>query len=157
MSKKNKSKASSQALRISHSDETGRSFIWTSSILECVVGITNRDTVKKLLKTAQYFQASTEELGQDIKAESMFCSFTQTRGKKSQDTSIKFSLKRFWPEDINTSRSQPETDNVGANRQLKSWGFQSQGTFHFMEKKWFATRLICVALPRLTSKDWIHS
>ena len=31
-----------------------------------LLGMTNRETFKKLLQTVQYFQASTEELGQNI-------------------------------------------------------------------------------------------
>lgn len=126
--------------------------------LSALLGISNRETVKKLLRTAQYFQASTEELGQDIKAESMFCSFTpQTRGKKISGHINKVLFETLLARGHQYVKITTETDNVGANRQLKSWGFQSQGTFHFYGKEMVCYTLDLRSSPRLTSKDWIHS
>ena len=120
-----------------------------------LLGITNRDTIKKLLKTAQYFRASTEALGQDIKAESMFCSFTpQTRGKKISGHINKVLFETLLARGHTYIKITTETDNIGANRQLKSWGFQNQGHFHFYGKEMVCYTLDLTTSPRLTPKDW---
>ena len=96
--------------------------------LSALMGLTNRKTLRKLLSTAQYFQASSKELGQEIKAESMFCSFTpQTRGKRISGHINKVLFETLLARGHQYIKITTETDNVGANRQLKSWGFQNQG------------------------------
>ena len=127
-------------------------------LISAVLGITNKDTLTKLLRTAQYFRASTEELGQDIKAESMFCSFTpQTRGKKISGHINKVLFETLLARGHQHIKITTETDNVGANRQLKSWGFQDQGHFHFYGKEMICYTLNLSTSPRLTTKDWTNT
>ena len=125
--------------------------------LSALMGLTNRKTLRKLLSTAQYFQASSKELGQEIKAESMFCSFTpQTRGKRISGHINKVLFETLLARGHQYIKITTETDNVGANRQLKSWGFQNQGTFHFYGKEMVCYTLNLRTSPRLTPKNWIQ-
>ena len=126
--------------------------------ISVLLGITHRETVKKLLNTAQYFRASTEELGQDIKAESMFCSFTpRTRGKKISGHINKVLFETLLARGHQYVKITTETDNVGANRQLKSWGFENQGYFYFYGKEMVCYTLDLSTSPRLTPKDWTNT
>ena len=127
-------------------------------LVSALLGITNKDTFKKLMKTAQYFRASTEDLGQDIKAESMFCSFTpQTRGKKISGHINKVLFETLLARGHQHIKITTETDNIGANRQLLSWGFENQGHFHFYGKEMVCYTLDLSTSPRLTSKDWMNT
>ena len=47
-----------------------------------------------------------------------------------------------------------ETDNEGANRQLKSWGFEQRGLFHFYGKEMVLYVLNLVNCERLSPFDW---
>ena len=124
-------------------------------LLSAIFGITNRKTIRKLVRTAQYFQASNDELEQNIKAESMFCSFTpRTRGKKISGHINKVLFETLLSRGHQYIKITTETDNVGANRQLTSWGFEQKGTFTFYGKEMICYTLDLSQSIRLTSKDW---
>ncbi len=96
--------------------------------------------IPKLLQTARYNQASAA--GGEIKGESLFCSFEpQLRGQGGAKHINKVLFDEFLARGHHWVKITTETDNEGANRQLKSWGFQDRGTFSFYGKE-----MICYAL-----------
>ena len=126
-------------------------------LISALMGINNRSTLKKLINTAQYFQASQDELGQDIRAESMFCSFTpRTRGKKISGHINKVLFETLLSRGHQHIKITTETDNLGANRQLKSWGFEDRGHFQFYGKEMICYVLDLTTSPRITPKDWMN-
>lgn len=126
--------------------------------ISALLGINNRSTLKKLVHTAQYFHVSEQELGQDIRAESMFCSFTpKTRGKKISGHINKVLFETLLARNHQCIKITTETDNIGANRQLKSWGFENRGQFHFYGKDMICYVLDLTQSSRLTSKDWMNT
>jgi hypothetical protein len=121
-----------------------------------LLGLRSAKTIYKLLQTARYFRLSEEGIASDIKAESMFCSFTpKTRGKRISGHINKVLFETLLARGHQYIKITTENDNIGANRQLKSWGFIAQGTFRFYGKEMICYTLDLTRSSRLTSKDWI--
>ena len=57
-------------------------------------------------------------------------------------------------DEINEVKVTTETDNEGANRQLKSWGFEQRGTFQFYGKEMVLYVLNLPTCERLSPFDW---
>ena len=97
-------------------------------------GIRSTSVLKTLLETPKYFQSS--DSGTPDMAESLFCSFTpKLRGRRVAGHINKVLFDTLLEIGHSKVKITTETDNIGANRQLKSWGFDNQGTFHFYGKE----------------------
>ena len=102
--------------------------------------------IPRLLQTARYNQASAA--GAEIKGESLFCSFEpELRGQGGAKHINKVLFDELLARGHHWVKVTTETDNEGANRQLKSWGFQDRGTFSFYGKE-----MICYALDLRASE-----
>jgi len=105
----------------------------------------------KLAQTAQYFSASDTDL--DIPAESLFCSFTpKLRGKRVSGHINKVLFDDLAARGHGHVKITTETDNEGANRQLKSWGFEDAGRFRFYGKDMVTYVLNLEASPRVSPR-----
>ncbi len=100
------------------------------------LGLMRRPRVlRHLAQTARYFQASQDEEFQ-IPAESLFCSFEpQLRGKRVSGHINKVLFDDLLARGHRHVKITTEVDNVGANRQLTSWGFVRRGEFDFYGKR----------------------
>lgn len=88
----------------------------------------------KLLQTPKYSKLSTEGSA-DIPGESLFCSFEpQLRGKRIAGHINKVLFDDLLARGHSHIKISTETDNEGANRQLKSWGFEPIHAFRFYGK-----------------------
>ncbi len=88
--------------------------------------------VAHLLTTGGYSSASG---GDGIPGESLFCSFEpQLRGKRVAGHINKVLFDDLLARGHSKVKVTTESDNEGANRQLRSWGFESQGSFSFYGK-----------------------
>ena len=100
-----------------------------------ILGLRNPAVIKHLIETPFYFRNSNAPSSDAISAESLFCSFTpKLRGKRVSGHINKVLFDTLLHKGHREVKITTETDNEGANRQLKSWGFEHRGTFHFMEK-----------------------
>ena len=125
-------------------------------LLSALLGVRSVHTIQKLLHTARYFSLSESELAYEIKAESMFCSFTpKTRGKRISGHINKVLFETLLARGHTHVKITTETDNIGANRQLLSWGFEAKGTFSFYGKEMVCYTLNLQTSPRLTPYDWM--
>jgi len=85
----------------------------------------------KLSETHRYGQHS----GDTIPAESLFCSFEpELRGRRVSGHINKVLFDELLARHHRFVKITTEHDNEGANRQLKSWGFEAQATFQFYGK-----------------------
>jgi ribosomal protein S18 acetylase RimI-like enzyme len=109
------------------------------------------DVLRHLLTTARYFSASDSVLGgQDVPAESLFCSFEpDLRGKRVSGHINKVLFDDLLARGVQAVKITTETDNEGANRQLQSWGFQDRGRFSFYGKQMVTYVLDLPACPRV--------
>ncbi|MFT5687156.1 MAG: hypothetical protein ACI8RZ_008113 [Myxococcota bacterium] len=87
----------------------------------------------RLLETARYFDKSALEA--PVPAESLFCSFIpELRGKHISGHINKVLFDELLARGAQQVKVTTEVDNVGANRQLTSWGFVDRGQFRFYGK-----------------------
>lgn len=85
----------------------------------------------KLLQTHRY----SEVAGGENIAESLFCSFKKEhRGKRISGHINKVLFDELLARGHHRVKITTEIDNVGANRQLTSWGFEDHGRFTFYGK-----------------------
>ena len=85
----------------------------------------------KLLQTQSYQDVS----GGAVMPESLFCSFEPAlRGKRISGHINKVLFDELLARGHSRVKVTTEVDNVGANRQLTSWGFDVDGHFHFYGK-----------------------
>ena len=125
--------------------------------LAALLGLRKWSVAQKLLETASYFNASSSELENHIKAESLFCSFTPaTRGKRISGHINKVLFDTLAALGHSRIKITTETDNVGANRQLKSWGFVDGGQFEFYGKEMVCYILNFEDSDRVSARDWRH-
>ncbi|MEC7987585.1 MAG: hypothetical protein VX278_20630 [Myxococcota bacterium] len=125
--------------------------------ISLLFGLRDPSVAKTLLETAQYFRKSKAGLAEEIHAESMFCSFTpKTRGKRISGHINKVLFDTLHARGCQYVKITTETDNIGANRQLQSWGFESKGTFHFYEKEMICYILDLSKSDRVDAKDWLR-
>lgn len=113
-----------------------------------IVGALRRpSTIRHLLETARYGSVSG---GDGVKAESLFCSFVpDLRGKRVSGHINKVLFDELRARGHSHVKISTETDNEGANRQLRSWGFEQQQTFRFYGKEMVTYVLDLVASPRV--------
>jgi len=91
--------------------------------------------LRHLAQTARYFKAS-EDAELHIPAESLFCSFEpELRGKRVSGHINKVLFDDLLARGHRHVKITTEVDNVGANRQLTSWGFERRGEFDFYGKR----------------------
>ena len=123
--------------------------------LTAVLGLRNPKILKQLLETASYFRHSQAELDIECLAESLFCSFTpKLRGKRVAGHINKVLFDQLFSEGHSVIKITTETDNLGANRQLLSWGFKSKGTFQFYGKEMVTYVLNFSESDRVEAKVW---
>lgn len=99
-------------------------------------GVLQRPQVlARLSQTLRYFKVS--DAGQDaVPAESLFCSFApELRGKRVSGHINKVLFDDLLARGHSQVKITTEVDNEGANRQLRSWGFEPKGEFNFYGKK----------------------
>ena len=100
----------------------------------------------QLLRTGAYFDAS----GAEILGESLFCSFqARLRGTRVSGHINKVFFDELCARGHQRVKITTEADNVGANRQLRSWGFESDLTFDFYGKAMVRYVLDLEASPRV--------
>ena len=103
---------------------------------------------RPLLETPRYFGQSSP--GDDVPAESLFCSFEpDLRGKRVSGHINKVLFDELAASGQTRVKITTEVDNEGANRQLTSWGFVDQGTFRFYGKAMRCYVLDLTASPRV--------
>ncbi len=91
--------------------------------------------IQHLVHTARYFAVSGDD-DLDVPAESLFCSFEpQLRGRRISGHVNKYLFDDLLARGHRFVKITTETDNLGANRQLRSWGFVDRGTFTFYGKE----------------------
>lgn len=123
--------------------------------LSGILGLKSWSVAQKLLETSSYFRNSSEELQVDIPAESLFCSFTvATRGKRISGHINKVLFDTLAAMGHPAIKITTETNNEGANRQLLSWGFESQGHFVFYGKEMLCYTLQFSNSDRVSPRDW---
>jgi RimJ/RimL family protein N-acetyltransferase len=88
----------------------------------------------RLIETTRY----TEVSGSQHIPESLFCSFEpELRGKRISGHINKVLFDELLARGHSRVKVTTEVDNEGANRQLKSWGFEEKGAFTFYGKPMF--------------------
>jgi ribosomal protein S18 acetylase RimI-like enzyme len=86
----------------------------------------------RLVETHRYSTVS----GGEGTAESLFCSFeANLRGKRISGHINKVLFDELLARGHRSVKITTETDNEGANRQLRSWGFEDSGRFTFYGKE----------------------
>ncbi len=103
-----------------------------------------------LLSTWRYFSASAGGGGEEVLAESMFCSFEpELRGQRISGLINKLLFDELAARGHRFVKITTEADNSGAIRQLTSWGFLEVGRFRFYGKDMITWRLDLLACPRV--------
>ena len=110
-------------------------------------GLLRRPSVLPLLlRTGSYFESS----GDDVAAESLFCSFVPAlRGTGVSNQINKVLFDDLLARGIQRVKISTEVDNKGANRQLRSWGFQEQRRFTYYHKPMISYVLDLQRCPRV--------
>ena len=107
-------------------------------------------TLRHLVQTARYFSHSAVPGAELIAAESLFCSFEpQLRGKRISGLINKVLFEDLLARGHRYVKITTEADNLGARRQLGSWGFEELGTFSFYGKQMLTWRLDLIACERV--------
>lgn len=120
-----------------------------------ILGLRNPAVIKHLIETPLYFRNSNAPNSDAIPAESLFCSFTpKLRGKRVSGHINKVLFDTLLYKKNHEVKITTETDNQGANRQLKSWGFEQRGTFQFYGKEMALYVLNLPTCERLSPFDW---
>lgn len=101
-----------------------------------------------LLATPLYFARSHP--GDEIPAESFFCSFVpEIRGTRISGEINRVFFRHLLSSGHRHVKITTESDNEGANRQLRSWGFQVRGRFRFYGKTMVTYTMALADHPRL--------
>lgn len=108
----------------------------------------NPSVLPALATTPLYFSRSHP--GDEIPAESLFCSFApQLRGTRVSGHINKVLFDRLLADGHRHVKVTTEVDNEGAVRQLRSWGFEERGRFRFYGKEMLTFVLPLPGHPRL--------
>ena len=108
--------------------------------------------VLRLLDTWKYFSKSGLRDLAPVRAESMFCSFEpDLRGLRIAGLINKVLFDELAARGHRFVKITTEADNLGAIRQLTSWGFEQVGTFRFYGKPMVAWKLDLRANDRVAS------
>jgi len=103
-----------------------------------------------LLETFRYHAKSRPTGEQSITAESMFCSFEPSiRGKRISGLINKVLFDELAGRGHRFVKITTEEDNVGAVRQLTSWGFERIGRFRFYGKQMLVWQLDLASCERV--------
>ena len=103
-----------------------------------------------LLQTASYFRRTGAGIGDDVVAESMFCSFEpELRGLRVSGLINKVLFDELAGMGHRSLKITTEVANLGAVRQLTSWGFERLGEFDFYGKRMLVWRLDLVNNERV--------
>lgn len=103
-----------------------------------------------LLETFRYFNKSEVPGADAVLAESMFCSFEpDLRGKRVSGIINKVLFDELLARGHRAVKITTEADNVGAVRQLRTWGFERLGAFRFYGKDMLLWRLDLQACERV--------
>ena len=107
--------------------------------------------LRHLVQTGRYKQVSDQvALPGPVLAESLFCSFSpDLRGKRVAGAINKALFDDLAARGHRYVKITTETDNEGANRQLKSWGFLDCGRFQFYGKEMVTYVLDLESSPRV--------
>lgn len=118
--------------------------------LAAVPGALRRPSVARhLVHTARYFSVSDDD-AMEVPAESLFCSFEPgLRGKRISGHINKVLFDDLLARGHRFVKITTEVDNEGANRQLRSWGFEPRGSFTFYGKRMVRYVLDLEASPRV--------
>ena len=112
-------------------------------LLTALPGLLRRPALAvHLLGTASYFSRARVRFGEEVMAESMFCSFEpDLRGVRVSGLINKVLFDEMAAMGHRYLKITTETDNLGAVRQLTSWGFERLGEFDFYGKRMLVWRL----------------
>jgi ribosomal protein S18 acetylase RimI-like enzyme len=103
--------------------------------------------VAKLVETWRYFGVSGAD---DVPGESLFCSFEpQLRGRRVAGHINKVLFDELFARGHEAVKITTEVDNEGANRQLRSWGFEERQRFRFYGKEMVTYVLVFAGHPRV--------
>jgi hypothetical protein len=123
--------------------------------IAALLGLRDPTVAKQLLQTLRYFSQSSQELENNVSAESLFCSFTpKLRGKRISGHINKVLFDTLYAKGHQQVKITTETDNNGANRQLQRWGFTNKGTFQFYNKEMVTYILDFDQSDRVQPKIW---
>jgi hypothetical protein len=119
--------------------------------LATVRGLVARPAAARpLLETILYFRRSAAPGTEEIRAESLFCSFEpDLRGRRVSGHINKVLFEAVAAAGHRALKITSEVDNEGAVRQLSSWGFERAGRFRFYGKEMIVWRLDLAACDRL--------
>ncbi|MCB9795169.1 MAG: hypothetical protein H6741_20900 [Alphaproteobacteria bacterium] len=122
---------------------------------QALPGIARRPGVlRHLVYTARYFAVSGDA-DLDVPAESLFCSFEPNlRGRRISGHINKVLFDDLLGRGHRLVKITTEVDNEGANRQLRSWGFEDRGRFSFYGKEMVRYVLDLEASPRVEPRLW---
>ena len=112
------------------------------------LGLLRRPSVAlRLLETGRYGEKSGAE---DVPGESLFCSFApELRGRRVSGHINKVLFDELRARGHAHVKVTTEVDNEGANRQLRSWGFEERPRFSFYGKEMVTYVLDLAACPRV--------
>ncbi len=129
---------------------------WLPLGISAVPALRRPGVLLRLLETARYFDKSTS--GESIPAESLFCSFQpRLRGKRISGHINKVLFDELLARGFERVKITTEIDNIGANRQLTSWGFADRGRFRFYGKDMVTYVLDLVASDRVEACSRHHA
>ncbi len=101
----------------------------------------------QLLQTGRYGAVSGLS---DVRGESLFCSFVpDLRGKRVSGHVNKVLFDELLARGHTHVKVTTEVDNEGANRQLRSWGFEERARFRFYGKEMVGYVLDLAGCPRV--------
>lgn len=122
---------------------------WRSLLGPLLAGVLRNPSVLPLLATTPWYFTRSHP-GDDIPAESLFCSFAPAlRGTRVSGHINKVLFDRFLREGHRYLKITTEVDNESAVRQLTSWGFEERGRFRFYGKEMLVFVLLLPGHPRL--------
>ncbi len=112
-------------------------------LLAALPGILRRPRlIVHLMETTSYFRRAGARIGEEVVAESIFCSFEpQLRGLRVSGLINKVLFDELAAMGHHYLKITTEIDNLGAVRQLTSWGFERLGEFDFYGKRMVVWRL----------------
>lgn len=112
------------------------------------LGVLRRPSVlPRLFETARYMRVSGAA---GVPGESLFCSFVpELRGKRVSGHINKVLFDELKARGHDRVKISTEVDNEGANRQLRSWGFEEAARFTFYGKDMVTYVLDLASSPRV--------
>ena len=106
--------------------------------------------LRPLLDTLFYFRRTRLPGLEDVRAESMFCSFApELRGKRISGLINKVLFDELARRGHRWVKITTDAGNEASARQLASWGFERVGAFRFYGKEMVAWRLDLSACERV--------